>query len=276
MPAGMGALFATFVYSAPFVRAGDVETLRGHGRDVLQNIKPLPPGVGEITYWEIKLGPVDVIGYAVISIEAVQQSDRLVYRYRNEMKLRFENNARIQASIDATLRPTFEPIEIAMERISITPDGEERKGLNRARVGDDEVALLAMLGGEEQSSKAPRPPSPFVFAIETLAQRIDVSSLPDFTLAEFDPQRGTAGDLKFASHELPDGTRTLFTIRAVDEQPSYQFWYDASGRLERWGEASRPALVVRTTKEGVDRVKESLRAAEEQWNRETNPPKRGE
>lgn len=253
-----------------------MEKLRSNGRDVLQAIKPLAPGAKETTYWEIKLGPVDVIGYAVISIEAVQDSDRLAYRYRNEMKLRFENNARIIAHIDATLRPTFEPIEIAMERISITPDGEERKGLNRARVADDEIALLAVMGGEEQSAKAPRPPSPFVFAIETLAQRMDVSSLPDFALAEFDPQRGTAGDLKFASHELPDGTRTLFTIRAVDEQPSYQFWYDASGRLERWGEASRPALVIRTTKDGVDRVKESLRAAEDQWTRETNPTKRGD
>ena len=39
------------------------------------------------------------------------------------------------------------------------------------------------------------------------------------------------------------------------DAPTPETWYDKQGNLIRWGEASLPALFVRTTKEAVERWK---------------------
>lgn len=219
------------------------------GRAAVDSLTPLAPGTRHESYFEVKFGPEDTVGYVMAALEAIRDEDQLVYRYTLEFVTSFSSSgARLIAIASARLKPNFEPIEIEMTRTTIKPDGDRKTIVRRAAIASGKVVLTAEAGGEHRADEVPIPPRPFIYGIEMLAQRFDYRKHDHFTLREFDLNTGGAGLLAFKTADWTDGTQTVLTHNASGVQ-SYQFWYDREGKLLRWGEPSLPVIFVRTTKE---------------------------
>ncbi|MGB2988178.1 MAG: hypothetical protein WBE26_20100 [Phycisphaerae bacterium] len=227
------------------------------GKAVVKGLKPLAPGTEETSYFEIKAGPGDAIGYVIASVEALRGKGEPVYRYVAETSITFPSKVRVLVLVNAKLRPDFEPIEIEMKRTVVNPDGSEKVVVQRAASGPKTVKLSTEADGQQTEGEAPRPERPFIYAIETLVQRLDHKKHDAYILREFDIHTGRAGSLVFTAKTWRDGTPTIIT-RYVSGGGSYQFWFDDGGTLLRWGMPSIPALFVRTTKEQAEGLKASM------------------
>ena len=240
--------------SVAAIGAGDEAALMEAGKAAVRGLTPIPPGAKFTSYFDIKMGPEESVGYVIASLEAPRGEGEPIYRYTLELSISFASNARLQVMVKARLRADSEPIDIEVERVQIKPDGTRQATVRRAAIGKDKVTLSTERDGQQVKSEAPRPESPFIYAIETLVQRLDHKKHNRFTIGEFDIQTGGAGPITFTSEVLSNGLSTIIT-RNVNGEPSYQFWFDRSGQLIRWGEPSMPVLFIRTTKERAETLK---------------------
>lgn len=158
-----------------------------------------------------------------------------------ETSITFPSKVRVLVLVNAKLRPDFEPIEIEMKRTVVNPDGSEKVVVQRAASGPKTVKLSTEADGQQTEGEAPRPERPFIYAIETLVQRLDHKKHDAYILREFDIHTERAGSLVFTAKTWRDGTPTIIT-RYVSGGGSYQFWFDDGGTLLRWGMPSIPAL----------------------------------
>ena len=240
------------------VAAGDEAALMEAGKAAVRGLTPLPPGAKYTSYFDVKMGPEESVGYVIASLEAPRSGGEPVYRYSLELTFSFASNAQLNVMVNARLRADFEPLDIEVERVQLKPDGTRQVTVQRAAIGVDKVTLSTDRDGQQAKSESPRPESPFIYGIETLVQRIDYNKHNRFTIREFDMQTGGAGPLTFTTKVFSDGLPTIIT-RNVNGEASYQFWFDRDGRLIRWGEPSMPVLFVRTTKERAEKLKARFR-----------------
>jgi len=242
------------VSAATAVLAEDDTALVEAGKDVIKALSPLSARTKYVSYFDVMLGPDKVIGYIEASIEGVGGEASPRYRYETHTVIHFPTKAQLHVDVVATLRTDFEPVEIELKRTVVDPKGDAKTSMQRAVLSADKVMLSGEVGDQRGSKEVPRPPGTIIYGIETLVQGLDFAKHESFRLDEFDLQEGGARPLKFIATKWQDGTPTLITYNP-DESISYQFWFDSAGNLIRWGEASLPALFVRTTKESVEKWK---------------------
>ncbi len=253
-----GLLVLTVAAQDRTVAAGDEAALIEAGKAAVRGLTPLPPGSKYTSYFDVKMGPKESVGYVIASLEAPRGEGEPVYRYTLELTFSFSSNAQLNVLVKARLRADFEPLDIEVERVQVKPDGVRQVTVQRAAIGVDKVTLSTDRDGQQTKSEAPRPESPFIYGIETLVQRLDYNKHNRFTIREFDMQTGGAGPLTLTTKVFSDGLPTI-TTRNVNDEASYQFWFDGRGRLIRWGEPSMPVLFVRTTKERAEKLKARFR-----------------
>lgn len=232
------------------------------GKAAVKGLKPLPVGEKEASYFEVKFGPGQAVGYVIASLEATRDKDKTVYRYVMETNIALLSGPRIAAFVDAKLQPDFEPIEIEMKRRMFNDRGEEKVFVERVVIGPDNVKLSAEAGGETTTSEVKRPDRPFLYGIETMVQRLDHGKHKRFLVRELDLQTGNAGSLTLTAETWTDGTSTV-VARDASGNTTYQFWYDKKGSLLRWGAPSLPLLYVRTTKQRAEQLKATMGEVEE-------------
>ena len=230
------------------------DSLLAAGKSAVNSLTPLAAGARYESYFEVKSGPEDTVGYVIGALEAIRDKGQPVYQYTVEFVTSFAGKAQLIAIVNAKLKPNFEPIEIEMKRTTVRPDLGRRTVVRRAVIAAGKVALTAEAEGEHQTNEVPQPERPFIYGVEMLAQRLDFRKHDNFILREFDLSTGGAGPLTFATAEWGDGTPTVLTRNAGGVQ-SYQFWYDGEGKLMRWGEPSLPVIFVRTTKKRAMELK---------------------
>lgn len=229
------------------------------GKTVLKNLKPLKPGESASSYFEVKMGPTDVVGYVIATLEGTGTADDPGYRYAVETLNKYPTGASALTNVDGKFTSSFEPIEVELRQTLSTPVGETQVTVQRAIVGSDKIQLYASRGGEEGKLDVPRPEEPFFYGIEMLAQRLDLSKEYRFIAGELDLSSGRGRRLIISRATLPDGLPMVHT-QTTGGTGSYQFWFDKEGNLIRWGEPSMPLIFVSTTKQRVDAVKKALKA----------------
>lgn len=234
-------------------RAENQDDLINAGKEAVKAIASLPPGRTSVTYFDVMLGPDKVIGYVEASLTGVG-GEKPGYEYVARTVIHFPTNARLHVDVSAKLLPDFQPVEIEVKRTTIDANGEVKPTVQRAVLTADKVTLSGEAGEQKASRDVPRAPGTFIYGIETLVQRLDFTKHQSFRLDEFDMVEGGGRPLKFVAKTWDDGTPTVLTYNS-DDSLSYQFWFDAAGNLIRWGEASLPALFVRTSKESVEKWK---------------------
>ena len=250
-------VFAALCLAAPARGFGDDAALVEAGRQVLKSLAPLPAGSEIALYFDLKMGPTETIGYSIVTLRAAVEGGETIYNYRSETGIRSPTSANIFAIVDAKLRPNFEPIRMDMRRASVDPNGKRQSVVERAVFGAANVRLSDDDGTDKASRDVPFPERPFVFGIEMIVHRLDLDRLGPFVLGEFSLQGGGAGRLTFDVQTGPNNARTIVT-RYADGTASYQFWFDRSGHLVRWGLPSMPFLFVRSTKEKVGKLRSEI------------------
>lgn len=229
----------------------------GASLTMLKGLKPLPLGTKQESYFELRLGPGELVGYVIASLEALGTKENPVYRYTTEMRNTFPNGAEMFATVNAKLRPNFEPIEIVVDRKLTEAGGEVKVMAQRAEIGSKEVKLSSVANGEKSTKILPLPQRPFIYGIEMLVQRLDFHERGQLILGEFDLSTGRAARLTFSSETAPDGTTSVVT-RYANDAAGYEFWFDESDKLSRWGMPTYPILFLTSTKEAVEKVKASM------------------
>ncbi len=227
---------------------GDEKALVKAGRTALNSLTPLAPGTKRMSYFGIRVGPDEAIGYVIASLEAVRDNDKTIYRYATDTGITFPNGTRAHVLIEGRLRPNFEPLELQFKRTMIKREGERQDVAMRAVVRSDKVILSAEQNGQKVSREVPLPERPFIYGIETLVQLLDYDTHRYFLLWEFDIQTGGAGKMTVATETWDDGTPTVVT-RYIEGEQTYRFWFDEKGDLLRWIQPSLPVMFVRTGQE---------------------------
>ena len=232
------------------------------GKAAVKELKPLAAGDKEASYFEVKFGPGQAVGYVIASLEATRDKDKTVYHYVAETNIAFPSGPRLVALVDAKLQPNFEPIEIEMKRNMFNASDEEKVFVERAVIGSDNVKLSTEADGEPTTREVKRPDRPFLYGIETMVQRLDHGKHKRFLVREFDLHTGSAGSLTLTVGTWRDGTSTV-VARDASGNTTYQFWYDKKGSLLRWGAPSLPLLYVKTTKQRAEQLKAAMGEVEE-------------
>ncbi len=249
--------FVGLCLAAPARGSGDDAALVEAGRQVLKSLAPLPAGSEIVLYFELRMGPTEAIGYSVVTLGASVEGGETIYKYTSDTGIHSPTGASIFAAVSTTLRPDFEPTRMDMRRATVDPGGKKQSVVERAVFGPNKVTLSGDDGNEKVSRDVPLPERPFIFGIEMMVQRLDLDRLDSFVLGEFSLHGGGAGRLTFDMQTGPNNTRTIVT-RYADGNASYQFWFDRSGHLVRWGEPSMPFLFVRSTKEKVEELRNKI------------------
>lgn len=239
----------------------NVELLKA-GTEAVESLKPLAPGARHVSYFAIHHGPDKIVGYVEASIEASRGKTNRFYKYATETMVTTPGNIRVHMLVNGKLQPNFEPIELEINKKVYKPDQEMQEGIQRAKIEAGKVMLEAESGAQQVSREARRPKAPFVYGIETLAERLNLRRFDKFALREFNMTNGAAGRLRFTV-EPAEGGGTSLVVREPYGEVVYQFWYDSNGELLRWGEPSHPVLFVKTTKEQVAELRQYFRR---QWN----------
>ena len=243
----------------------NAELLRA-GKNAVESLKPLAPGGRDTSYFAIHHGPDKIVGYVVAWIEASREKTNSFYQYATETMLTTPGNVRIHMLVSGKLRPNFEPIELEIKKKVKKPRQEMQEGIQRAKIEAGKVTLGAEGGAQKVSREARRPKAPFVYGIETLAQRLDLRRFDKFALREFNMTNGAAGRLRFTV-EPAEGGESSLVVREPYGEVIYQFWYDSNGEMLRWGEPSHPILFIKTTKEQVAELREYF---QRRWNASGN------
>lgn len=223
------------------------------GKALLDRLNPLPVGATQPYYFELLMGPEQTIGYAGVELSASRQEGQFIYRYEVESVISFPSGDTLVSTIAAKLRSNFEPIEVEGWRARISPEGEQTNIFEKAVIGKDKVILITGEGEQRTTREVPRPEPPFVFGMDCVAARLDLTKSERFFLREFNMSTGGARDLTLGVESWKDGTPTLVTFMRGDIV-SYQFWYDRSGQLTRWAEGSMPMMFTRVAKARFDEL----------------------
>jgi len=227
------------------------------GKAAVKSIKPIDLGKSFESYFDITMGPGEVVGYVAITVEATGTKEKPFYRYTTETGNRFPNGSRFKAVVNAKLEPTFEPTEVDMVRTVTDKKGEESSDLRNARLKEKgkKVALTSQTAGSEPvTAEEPLPEPPYIYGIETVVQHIDFDVHKKFILREFDIATGKAGSMTFTADVWKDGTTTVLVTDPAGNV-SYQFWYDDEGKLLRWGVPTMPIMFVTSSKANVDKIR---------------------
>lgn len=238
------------------------------GKAAVESLSRLAPGEREESYFSIKHGPEEEIGYILATLEAKTANSELTYAYETETGIDFPSGARAKLWVTAKLHPTFEPIEVDLRRTMITMEGVVQRNRLYAKIGSDKVTLSSEADGKKTSNEAPCPERPFVYAIESMIAHLDFHTHDHFTVGEFDVSTGGARDLTFETEMWEDKVPAVLTFDA-NGHPSYHFWFDKQDKLIRWAEPSMPVYFVRTTKEHAEQLKETFEAS---FSAATNQP----
>lgn len=225
------------------------------GIAAMVNHKRVEPGKPLEYFFVIQFGPDTNVGCGRTKLQATKGEDGIAYRYENECVLAFPGGAQILSSMRATLRANLEPVEVYGSQWQVPPEGEGdvRKIYQRVKVGAEKVSITIREGDRKETSEAPRPQAPFIYGVETLLTLIDRDKYPEFLVRELAPETGVARELVVTLETWSDGTPTYVT-RTSANTGSYQLWFDANGRFERWVEGSMPFMFIRTTKETFEGI----------------------
>jgi len=227
------------------------------GKVAAKSIKPITPGTTFESYFDITMGPGEIVGYVAVTVEVKGTKEKPFYLYTTETGNRFPNGSRFKAVVNAKMSPSFEPIEIDMARTVTDRKGEQNSDLQHAKLmkKDKKVALTAQKAGSEPVEREEvLPEPPYIYGIETVVQFIDFDVHKKFILREFDMATGKAGTMTFTADVWKDGTTTVL----VTDPPgnvTYQFWYDDDGKLLRWGVPTMPIMFVTSSKANIDRMR---------------------
>jgi len=249
-----------FVWILPLLSAQAPEpsidpALLQAGQKIVEGLSVLPPGAELNTYFEVQMGPNNAIGYVTGSLKSVAGQDGTSYAYSSDVIMK-GLGGQVRAEMRARLKPTFEPLEVTMRRGTFR-DGEKGEMAVRADFGARDVILSVANEVQARTQEVPRPEAPVFFAIDMLAQRLDISNREPFALREFSANAGDAGVVRFEFGTWKDGSRTL-VVRQEDGRVGYQFWYDQEGNVVRWMHVILPVLFVRCTAERIQEIKAAL------------------
>lgn len=228
----------------------DMEPLLKVGAERLKQLGTMAPGDRRETYFEIHMGPDNVMGYVSASLEALTEGNRLLYAYESDTVMVSKVGVQIRAKMEARLLPDFHPLEITMSRGNQMEDKSVKFATVRAVFGEENVTTTSSSGGESGSVDRPKPQPPYIFAIEMLVQALDPTNAEPFALREYSANAGGAESMKFSFEPWRDGNQTLVT-RYTSGDLAYQFWYDGEQKLLRWTHVTMPVMFVRSTKERV-------------------------
>ncbi|GAG44144.1 unnamed protein product, partial [marine sediment metagenome] len=101
------------------------------------------------------------------------------------------------------------------------------------------------------------PDRPFVFAIEFLVKRIDLRRFTEFSLSEFEPQKGVVIAQHFVAKPRPDGG---FDLSSSEDNGDigYQFSLDSKGKVLSMHEPPLPVTTKRCSRERIEQLRRSL------------------
>lgn len=223
-------------------------------------MKALPPGETKEYWYEISMGPGKPLGYARITLTSKATSGGIRYEYAHETAARFPKGDRMEAKMTATLRTDFQPERIVLERkqTQITPDlqlGGKAHIVDTVDLTGDKVKVTSDINGVVESRTEEKPDVPVVYGMEVFADFVDPKGPSPFRIYELNPQHITAVPLDCRFEVDRQGTLALVTVHPEDNQASYQFWFKDDGSLWRWGEASMPMLLIRSTEDRMNPVK---------------------
>lgn len=226
------------------------------GKEILEQARPLPPGYTFESYFAVHHGPDDIGGYVVTTLETetAGPGQEPYYRYKSDTVATIPNGARADMVVHGKLRRNFEPLELEVRRAIMKPGGEKQASIQRANFSADKVSLYAETSSDKASNDVAKPDAPFIYAIETLVQRLPLRLNEMFSIREFNITNGGAGRLVFSVDEWSDGTPTLVVSEPAGSMV-YQFWFTKEGELIRWGEPSHPVMFIKTTKKQIDELK---------------------
>lgn len=227
---------------------------------VLRSLRTLKLGTIETHYFLAKQKD-ETVGYAVVSLQAAQRGVSLVYKYKNETSVPMGEKSRVTLIANATLQTDFQPIDIKVGGTAATPAGTRiapKLEVTIDRENNEITTIMPppiMAAGEEITPQVtPRPDGQFVYGLDALMHVLDLTKHKNFKIPEFIPQTGAIHDLAFVVEGQVDGSMIVKTTR-FDGADDYQFWFDTSGELDRWGEPPFDLLLHRATKEEVANLK---------------------
>jgi len=209
--------------------------------EVLAALREVKLDAPQMLYLEAVAGPA-TIGYTQCKLSAAKLDGSTGLEYELVSVLVTPDKTRLEGTLRARLTSRFEPLEIESRRNAIPPSGPPRETVERAEIHEAEIVLSRSEGDNPVATRTvPRPPSPFVSAVEFLIQRVDAKRFTSFVIPELNPQLGTLVAHHFHTGPEPAGGYRLASTKD-NGQPGYSFQVDAKGALETWREPPTPVL----------------------------------
>jgi hypothetical protein len=229
------------------------------GERLLRSLPHVSVADADTAYFEAFLGG-KVCGVAELSLTPVMDGGRLLYDHRHLITLRLTKASVFLGSLRAVVDPSFTPIEITDERMTVGLRGPMDRTWISMAIGPERIDVREMQKGEETSRQIERPGGPFVTCAACILRLAEPREGSTFSLPLFRIPEGTVTRILCTQKTEPSGP-TQVDLLDEEGEPAGYYRFGANRRLEAFREVGVRWVMKRSTKENVQAFQESWQKA---------------